>query len=31
MVVDGGSLIGVITYKDILQYFSARMDLEEYT
>lgn len=30
MVIDDGRLIGVVTYKDILQYFSARMDLEEY-
>lgn len=31
MVVSDGSLMGVVTYKDILQYFTARMDLEEYT
>ncbi|MCF6158256.1 MAG: site-2 protease family protein [wastewater metagenome] len=30
MVIDGGTLSGVVTYKDILQYFSARMDLEDY-
>ncbi|WKZ18433.1 MAG: site-2 protease family protein [Candidatus Jettenia sp. CY-1] len=31
MVVEDRKLIGIITLKDILQYFSARMDLEEYS
>lgn len=31
MVVEDRKLIGIVTLKDILQYFSARMDMEEYS
>jgi Zn-dependent protease/predicted transcriptional regulator len=31
MVIEGDKLIGIVTLNDILNYFSARMDLEEYT
>lgn len=31
MVVKDSKLIGIVTFKDILHYFSARMDLEEYS
>ncbi|MGQ3686011.1 MAG: site-2 protease family protein [Candidatus Loosdrechtia sp.] len=30
IVIENGKLVGIITLKDILNYFSARMDLDEY-